>query len=60
MRIVSILRVATLALGMTAAAGSIGSAFAANENVAAMPQSQSGNTGPYDGADYQAAKNLQN
>jgi hypothetical protein len=61
MRITSILRVSTLALALTAATVSIGSAFAANEAVAAQPQSQQvGNTGPYDGADYQAARNAFN
>ncbi len=57
MRIVSIFRVATLALGLTATAVSIGSAFAASEAVAAVPQAQQGgSTGPYDGADFEAAK----
>ena len=59
MRISSILRASTLALALTAATVSIGSAFA-NEAVAAQPQSQQGSTGPYDGADYQAARNAFN
>jgi hypothetical protein len=61
MRITSILRASTLALALTAATVSIGSAFAANEALAAQTQSQqAGTTGPYDGADYQAAKNAFN
>ena len=60
MRITSLLRAATLVLALTAAGTSFGTAFAANENVAAQPQSQQGSTGPYDGADYQAAKNAFN
>jgi hypothetical protein len=61
MRITSILRVSTLALALTAATVSIGSAFAANESLAAQPQSQQGgSTGPYDGSDYQAARNAFN
>ena len=57
MRIISILRAGTLALLLTAAVGSIGTAYADNENLAAQSQSQqAGSTGPYDGADYQAAK----
>lgn len=55
MRITSILRAGTLALALAASVTSIGTAFAANESVAALPQSQSGNTGPYDGGDFQAA-----
>ncbi len=61
MRITSILRAGTLALALTAAGTSIGTAFA-NDNLAAMPPSQSqqsGNTGAYDGSDFQAAKNAQ-
>jgi hypothetical protein len=58
MRITSFLRTGTLALALTAATISIGSAFAANEAVAAQPQSQqAGSTGPYDGSDYQASRN---
>ena len=56
MRITSILRAGTLALALTAATVSIGSAFAANEAIAAQPQSDQASTGPYDGADYQAAR----
>lgn len=60
MRITSILRAGTLALALTASLASIGTAFADNESVAAMPQSQqNGSTGPYDGAASQAAKNAQ-
>ena len=60
MRITSILRAGTLALALTAAVTSVGAAFAA-ESVAAQPasQAQQGNTGVYDGADFQAAKNAQ-
>ena len=61
MRITSILRASTLALALVAAITSVGTAFAASENVAAQPQSQtSGNSGVYDGADFQAAKNAFN
>lgn len=61
MRITSILRAGTLALGLTAAITSVGTAFAANENLAAQPQTQqSGNSGVYDGADFQAAKHAFN
>jgi hypothetical protein len=60
MRITSFLRAGTLALALTAVSVSIGSAFA-NEAVAAQPQSQqAGSTGPYDGSDYQAARNAFN
>ena len=61
MRIASILRAGTLALALTASLVSVGTAFAASENVAAQPQSQqAGNTGVYDGADFQAAKHAYN
>jgi len=57
MRIASILRAGTLALALAASIASVGTAFAASENVAAQPQTQtSGNSGVYDGADFQAAK----
>ena len=57
MRITSILRASTLALLLAVAAvGSVGTAFA--DQVASQSQSQAQQTtGPYDGADYQAAKN---
>lgn len=55
MRITSILRASTLALLLAVAAvGSVGTAFA--DQVASQSQAQQ-TTGPYDGADYQAAKN---
>jgi len=55
MRSISILRASTLALLLAvAAAGSIGTAFA--DQVASQSQSSQQTTGPYDGADYQAAK----
>lgn len=58
MRFSSVFRIAALALSLTAATGAIGSAFAANENVAYLPPGQqaSSNTGPYDGAAAQAAQ----
>ncbi len=60
MRIASLLRAGTLALVLTATLGSVGTAFAGSENLAAQPQTQqSANTGVYDGADFQAAKNAQ-
>jgi hypothetical protein len=59
MRITSILRAGTLALALTAAITSVGAAFA-SENLASQSQAQQGNTGIYDGADYQAAKNAFN
>lgn len=55
MRITSILRVGTLALALTAAVTSFGTAFA-SESLASQSQVQQGNTGIYDGADDQAAK----
>jgi hypothetical protein len=59
MHITSILRAGALALVLAAALGSSGAAFAANENLASqLPQAQqNSDTGVYDGADYQAAKN---
>ena len=59
MRITSLLRAATLVLALTAATVTIGSAFA-SESVAAQPQSQQSNSGPYDGADFQAASHAFN
>ena len=61
MRIASILRAGTLALALAASVTSVGTAFAASESVASQPQTQtSGNTGIYDGADFQAAKRAYN
>jgi hypothetical protein len=59
MNITSILRAGSLALVLAAAIGSSGAAFADSENLAVQPPQaqQNANTGPYDGADYQAAKN---
>jgi hypothetical protein len=59
MNITSILRAGSLALVLAAAIGSSGVAFADSENLAAQPpqSQQNASTGPYDGADYQAAKN---
>jgi hypothetical protein len=61
MRMISILRAGSLALVLAAAISSSGVAFADSENLAFQaPQSQqNANTGPYDGADFQAAKNAQ-
>jgi len=56
MRITSILRTGTLALTLTAALVAVGPAFAASASFDAQSQlHQSGNTGPYDGTDFQAA-----
>lgn len=63
MRITSTLRAGTLALALLATGTSLGTAFAADENLAARPQSsqsQTSNTGPYDGADFEAAKHAFN
>jgi len=60
MRISSILRAGTLAFALTAAVTAVSPAFAASANNAAQSQSQNANTGPYDGADFQAAKNAFN
>jgi hypothetical protein len=60
MRISSILRAGTLALALTAAATSVVPAFAAPANNAVQSQGQNANTGPYDGADFQAAKHAFN
>jgi hypothetical protein len=56
MRITSILRVATLALALTAAGTSIGTAFAAT---APAQSQQNGSTGIYDGSDFQAARHAE-
>ena len=59
MRITSILRAGTLALALTATIASFGTAFAA-ENIAAQAQSRQGvSTGVYDGAAWDAAKQVQ-
>jgi hypothetical protein len=59
MRIPSFLRATTLALALLVTGVSLGIAFASDENLAAQSQSgqpQTSNTGPYDGADSEAAK----
>jgi len=62
MRIASFLRAGTLALALLATGTSLSTAFAADENLAARPssQAQTSNTGPYDGADFEAAKHAYN
>jgi len=59
MNLTSFLRAGALALAMMAAGVSLAPAFA-DENLAAQTQAQAGSTGPYDGADYWAARNAYN
>ena len=59
MSLTSFLRAGALALAVMAAGASLAPAFA-DENLAAQTQAQAGNTGPYDGADYWAARNAYN
>lgn len=59
MRFTSFLRVGALALAVMAAGASLAPAFA-DENLAAQSQAQNGSTGPYDGADYWAARHQYN
>ena len=59
MRFTSILRAGALALAVMAAGTSLAPAFA-DESVAAQTQAQNGSTGPYDGADYWAARRQYN
>jgi|HubBroStandDraft_6_1064221.scaffolds.fasta_scaffold778501_3 hypothetical protein len=57
MRTISILRSGMLALAFAAAVTTIGPAFAAPDQEAMQSQqAQSSSTGPYDGADFEAAK----
>lgn len=55
MRITSILRAGTLVLTLTAALFAVGPVYAAPASDAQSQLHQSGDTGPYDGADFQAA-----
>ena len=59
MSFVSFLRAGALALAVMAAGVSLAPAFA-EENLASQTQAQGGSTGPYDGADYWAARNAYN
>ena len=59
----SFLRAGTLALALLATGTSLSTAVAADENLAAQPQSsqaQGSNAGPYDGAEFEAAKHAYN
>jgi hypothetical protein len=56
MRIVSLLRVGTLALALSAAVTATAPAFAAAVNDSTQAQAQDSNYAPYDGAASEAAK----
>ena len=60
MRIVSLLRVGTLALALSAAVTATVPAFAASVNDSTQAQAQGSNYAPYDGAAFEAAKNAFN
>ena len=61
MHISSILRAGTLVLALVAATTAVGSAFAAPANdVTQSQQNLVTGAGPYDGADFQAAKRAYN
>ena len=52
MRISSLLRTATVALSLTAGAGSLTAALATDAHAAQQAQSQASNASPYDGQDF--------
>ena len=57
MTITSLLRIATLAVAIAAPAASFAPAFAAsNDQEAALSAAPTQSSGPYDGADWEAAK----